>query len=446
MELTPKLTAKQKEALKVLMYTNGVNELLYGGAAGGGKSFIGCFWLIVSALKYPGTRWLMGRAKLDTLKSTTLKTFFEVAGKLGLKENVHYRYNQMNKMIKFYNQSEIVLKDLFSYPSDPEFDSLGSLEITGAFIDECNQISLKAKTIVATRIRFKLDEFNLEPKIIMTCNPARNWVYNEFYKKSLDGNLEEYKSFIPALNTDNEYITAHYVKQLNRADTVTKNRLLYGNWEYQDELSMFNYDSIMAIFIDSKQTKFLELPDKKNVFITIDVARLGKDKTCILVWDDMTVIDVIELSKMRLNLQKEIIDELKVKYQIKNKQLIFDTDGVGGGLADNFPGCLEIVNNSKALMDENYQNLKTQLYFKLADKINSGEITIYCNADIQLRLTQELQVLKREKADQDGKIHMTPKDSVKKQIGRSPDISDSMAFRMLLVVEPQATFSYLRVR
>lgn len=388
----------------------------------------------------------MGRSKLDTLKATTLKTFFEVAGKLGLTVGQHYTYNQMNKLIKFSNGSEVVLKDLFSYPSDPEFDSLGSLEITGAFIDECNQISQKAKTIVSTRIRYKLDEYNLLPKMIMSCNPARNWVYNDFYKKSLEGTLEEYKAFIPALNSDNEFITKHYVNQLNRADTVTKNRLLYGNWEYQDELAMFNYDCILDIFKDTTELTKRQPPINKDMVISIDVARLGKDKTCIMIWDGMDVIDIIELTKTRINEQKDIINELKEKYQLKNRQLVFDTDGVGGGLADSFPGCVEIVNNSRALMAENYQNLKTQLYYKLTEQINNNQITIYCNEDIKKRLTQELQVLKREDADQDGKIKMTNKDSVKKQIGRSPDISDAMAFRMHLIIEPQASFNYVRVK
>jgi hypothetical protein len=180
--------------------------------------------------------------------------------------------------------------------------------------------------------------------------------------------------------------------------------------------------------------------------ITIDVARLGKDKTCILVWDNLDVIEVIELSKTRINEQKDVINELKAKYNIKNKQLVFDTDGVGGGLADSFAGCIEIVNNSKALMGENYQNLKTQLYYKLAEQINSGAIVVYANDDIKQRLTQELQVLKRENADQDGRIQMTSKDSVKKQIGRSPDIADALAFRMYTLIQPAPSFSYVRVK
>lgn len=441
--INPVLTKKQKQALRLLFdYENGINEILYGGASGGGKSFVGCVWLIICALKYPESRWLMGRARLTTLKKTTLKTFFEVAKSLGLREDDHYKYNQINNEIKFYNGSEIILKDLFSYPNDPEFDSLGSLEIAGAFIDECNQISEKAKNIVMSRIRHKLDEFKISPKILMTCNPSRNWVYNEFYKKQLDGRLEAYKAFIPALNTDNEFISKIYITNLERQDEVTKNRLLYGNWDYENELALFKYDAILDMFEVAE-----EEPDSTEangrVVMSIDVARLGKDKTCIIVWDTLDIIEIKELTKLRLDEQKLVIDELMKKYSITNKELIFDTDGVGGGLADMYRGCVEIVNNSKPINDENYQNLKTQMYYKLAEQINGGFIKVYAVTPNQkLRIIQELQIIKREDADQDGKIKMTNKEQMKIQIGRSPDISDAMAFRMWFLLKKKGVSDF----
>ncbi len=429
--VSPTLIPKQKETLRLLFdYINGINEILYGGSAGGGKSHLGCLWLIVCCLKYPGSRYLMGRSKLTTLKKTTLKTFFEVCQKLSLKEGEHYKYNQINNEIIFINKSEIILKDLFSYPSDPDFDALGSLEITGAFIDECNQISEKAKNIVMSRIRFKLDEFNLSPKLLMTCNPSRNWTYNEFYKKSIDGRLEEYKRFIPALHNDNKYITKHYITSLMRQDEVTKKRLLYGNWDYEDELAIFKYDAILDMFETEVEEANADEPNGE-ITISIDVARLGKDKTCIIVWDEMDIIQIKELSKLKLNEQCIIIQDIMKTYNVDSDALIIDTDGVGGGLADMLPGATEIVNNSRPIDDENYQNLKTQLYYKLAEQINTGQIKIYnASDDVKLRLTQELQIIKREKADQDGKIKMTNKEQMKVQIGRSPDIADAMAFRM----------------
>lgn len=397
----------------------------------------------------------MGRSRLKTLKGTTLKSFFETCKRLNIKKDEHYTYNQSSGVITFWNGSEIVLQDLFSYPSDPFHNNLSGLEISGGFIDECNQVSEKIKDMVISRIRYKLDEYGIAPKLLMSCNPARNWVYNEYYKKNLDGVLENYKSFIPSLTSDNEFISQHYINNLQKMDPITRKRLLYGDWEYQDNLSMFEYDAILDMFQykvedDVEETIELDAYDKpipyvsdekkkKDIIISIDVARLGKDKTCILVWDGLDVIDVIELSKKKLDEQAALIQALMYTYGIGNDKLIIDTDGVGGGLADMLPGSKEIVNNSRALHDENYQNLKTQLYYKLAEQVNTGKIKFKIkNQDLQTRLTQELQVLKREGVEQDGKIKMTNKDSVKQQINRSPDVSDAMAFRMIYLLTPPA--------
>ncbi len=58
----------------------------------------------------------------------------------GLEAGKHYKYNGQMSQIELFNGSVILLKDLYAYPSDPNFDELGSLEITDAFIDEANQI------------------------------------------------------------------------------------------------------------------------------------------------------------------------------------------------------------------------------------------------------------------------------------------------------------------
>ena len=123
------LFAKQRQALGILNQPQ-ISELLYGGAAGGAKTFLGCYWQLNNRLQFPGTRGLIGRAKLKTLRMTTLKTLLEVADKMGLILGEDFTYSATEGLIKFSNGSEIVLKDLFLYPSDPEFVSLGGLEIT----------------------------------------------------------------------------------------------------------------------------------------------------------------------------------------------------------------------------------------------------------------------------------------------------------------------------
>ena len=115
-----RLLPKQENAIYYLK-DKATKEIIYGGAAGGGKSALGCLWLIENCQKYPNSRWLMGRSKLSTLKKTTLNTFFELSSLLGI--HGQYKFNGQSNTIVWNNGSEIILQDLFLYPSDPNFDA-----------------------------------------------------------------------------------------------------------------------------------------------------------------------------------------------------------------------------------------------------------------------------------------------------------------------------------
>lgn len=425
-----KLLIKQENALYYLK-DSVTEEILYGGAAGGGKSALGCLWLIEMCQQYPGSRWLMGRSKLKTLKETTLNTFFELSTKLKISNT--FTYNAQSNIIKFWNGSEIILKDLFLYPSDPDFDSLGSLEITGAFIDECNQIVYKAWQIVKSRIRYKLKEFGLIPKMLGTCNPAKNWVYTEFYKKNKEGDLEFFRKFIQALPADNPHLHPSYLQSLLRLDKNSKERLYDGNWEYDDDPNaLINYDSILNLFINT------HVIEGKDRYITADIARLGSDKAVIKVWYGFAVKELIEFDKSKTTDIQNAINALKVKHKVPNSSIIADEDGVGGGVVDNCK-IIGFTNNSKPLNNENYSNLKTQCYYKLAEKINDNGIFIDCELSQKQKesIIEELEYVKSYNVDKDGKAQILPKAEIKQLIGRSPDYSDALMMRMYFELKPK---------
>jgi len=419
-----KLLIKQEHAVYYLK-DNITKEILYGGAAGGGKSALGVLWLIEQCQTYPATRWLMGRSKLKTLKETTLNTFFELTS--NLKISTSYNYNSQTGVITWTNGSEILLKDLYSYPADPNFDSLGSLEITGAFIDECNQISFKAWQIVTSRIRYKLNEYNLTPKILGTCNPAKNWTYSKFYIPTAAGTITETRKFIQSLPTDNPNLPPSYLDSLLALDENSKQRLYYGNWEFDnDPARLIDFDKIQNIFTN-------DFVDAGDMYISADIARYGSDKMVILVWSGFRVIEIFTLDKSSITETAEAIKSLMNKHRVPLSNVIADEDGVGGGVVD-IVRCKGFVNNSKALKEENnnveYQNLKTQCYYKLAELIQSNKLFIDCsNADIQDTICKELEQVKRDKIDQDGKLRILPKEKVKELIGHSPDYSDALAMR-----------------
>ena len=427
MNIDAKFTKTQEQAIEYL-FDKQTTEVLFGGAAGGGKSWVGCAWLILMCIKYPKTRWLMGRSKLDSLKKTTLNTFFEVCETYGAKSGQHYNFNAGSNIITFYNKSEIMLKDLFLYPSDRNFDNLGSLELTGAFIDECNQITEKAKNIVASRLRYRLDEYNLIPKLLMTCNPAKNWVYTQYYRPSKDGTQKPYRKFIQSLVDDNKYISKHYKTQLETLDELSKQRLLFGNWEYDaSKDNLIDYDSILNIFTQ----KGIE----GQKYISCDVARFGSDTTVIMYWEGLHIKKIRTLLKSAIN---EVVDEVRLLQQdnqVPLRNIIIDEDGVGGGAKD-FLRCQGFVNNARALKGENYQNLKTQCYYKLADLINKGQLGIDCkNITEKNYIIEELEQVRMKDADKDNKLQMIPKDTIKSIIGRSPDYSDAMSMRMFYEID-----------
>lgn len=298
------LTVKQTKAFDYLTepeYSH-ISEVLYGGAAGGGKSMLGVLWIASQALAYAGTRWVIGRNSLKTLKETTLNSFFDVARKLG----IAYRYVE-NKGIFFPNGSEILLKDLAFYPSDPNYDELGSLEITGAFVDECNQITKKCWDILKSRIRYKLDEYGLTPKIMGSCNPARNWVYDEFYLPNKENRIEPYRAFVQALVDDNPHISKHYVENLDRLDEVSRERLRKGNWDYLDITDKWSFS-----FRPDKHVGSCTLNREETVYLSFDFNRNPIVCTIYQHYDDtihcLEVIDIDDSTIYRL------CDEIRERY------------------------------------------------------------------------------------------------------------------------------------
>lgn len=382
---------------------------------------------MTNCLRYPGTRWLMGRAVLKTLKETTLNSFFDVCSAHGLKAGEHYVYNGQNSQITI-GASTIILKDLATYPSDPNFDDLGSLEITGGFIDEANQVSAKAKAIVGSRMRYKLDEFGLIPKLLMTCNPAKNWVYSEFYDSHKRGELPKGKAFVQALVTDNPNISPHYIEKLRGLSGADRERLLIGNWDYDDDPSiLMDWDAINDLFTND------HVP-RGNKYLTCDVARYGSDKTVVMLWAGLRVLQIYVYSGQATNATASAIESTAKMEGVPRSRIIIDDDGIGGGVVDLLPGCIAFRGGAKPIPvrgeDQNYANLKAQCSYELAQRVNAREVCIEAT-EHRDAISHELSWVRRDRMDHDGKLRILPKEKVKEGLGRSPDFGDNLMMRMV---------------
>lgn len=450
-----------KQGLAMQYLLDEVNtDICYGGGAGGSKSYTLCAWLIAMCLKYPGTRWLMGRSKLKALTETTLVTFFDVCQQWHLEVGVHYLYNSKSNVITFgkdYGGSVILLKDLFSYPSDPEFDSLGSLEITGAGIDEASQISSKAREIIRSRIRYKLDNFcprcarvrtvdldenkkwkcecghytgGLIPKMLLTCNPTKNWIYTDFYRPWKEGKLPPNRKFIQVLAKDNKYTQASYLENLEGLTGSNRQRLLEGSWEFDsDTWSLIDFDAIADIYSN-------DVPEGERI-ITADIARQGRDKTVVCVWSGLNLIKIYSLDKNTIPESAQLIKDAQRNHGVHNHNVYLDIDGVGSGTFDMLDDVNGVVNNSPPIYvdseKENFGNLKSQMYWYLAHYVNNRKICIK-TTEFQQQIMEELEWVRQKDADMDSKFYVIPKQEIRENIGHSPDLLDCLAYRMLHIL------------
>lgn len=450
MEVEFRPTIKQYEALRYL-YDDHTEELLFGGGAGGGKSVIGCFWLISNCLKYPEVRYLLGRAVLKNLKATTVKTLFRLMGnthsihnevRFNLKKDRDYKYNKIDGEIIFSNGSEIVLKDLKLEPSDTEFDTLGSLEITGAFIDEVSEIPHKAKEVILSRCRHLTQEYGLIAKVLYCTNPSKNWSYLEFYRPWRDNKLIETRIFIQALVTDNPYSDPNYIKTLKRRDEKTRERLLNGNWEYDDDPSVLcDYDKILDMFTN-------DFVPEGDMYISSDLAMKGRDLFIILTWSGLRC--KVSMVKALSN-GKDI--EMSLKRTAKNEKVprsnvVADSDGMGNYLESYMEGIREFKGGNSAKNPEVYANMRSECFFKLAEYINKGKIYIDCeDSEIKERIIAECEQIKAVDVHNDEKKkRIIPKESkpgsscqsMKGNLGgSSPDYIDCLMMRMLFEINPQ---------
>lgn len=434
-EVSGKKHAKQETALYILT-DNETEEFGYGGAAGGSKSWTGCAWVAFMCKAFPDTRWFIGREELKRLRESTLQTFFKICKAYGITD---FKYNGQDHFIQFENGSRIDLLDLKYLPGDPLYERYGSTEYTGGWIEEGGEVHFGAYDTLKTRIgRHNNDKYGILGKLFVTLNPKKNWCHQVFWKPFKAGLLPKAIKFLQSLVTDNPYIETGYQDKLDAIkDKVRKQRLRYGNFDYDDDdKALMDYDRICDLFSNS----FVE-PGRKC--ITADVARFGRDKSVIVVWSGFRVDKIFTLEHKKVTEVAEFINQQRQLFEIALSDIVVDDDGVGGGVVDIL-GCKGFVNNGsplpnpKQLNKENYSNLKSQCCYMLAEDVNEKKIFINCK-DMELveKITEELEQIKKKDQDSEKKLQVVSKDEIKEAIGRSPDYADAIMMREYFELAPR---------
>lgn len=425
------LHPKQTEAFKYLR-TKGIHTIVYGGGVGGGKSYLGCFFILWAAITYPGTRWLIGRKQLSDLRISTVITLKKVAKDLGILDKLMTGWNQSTNTIKIsideQEESEIILKQLDVKEGDEEFISLGGVDLSGCLIDECGEISITAYRTIMQRLRHRLPPFG--PKCLLVTNPTKNWVYDDIYLAWESGHLPDSIKYVPALPKDNPKLPDEAKALLTieiLGPQLYASRVL-GDWH----ATTTDFDLVTDADVHDCFEWTTDGIDAKEPFVSWDPAYLGKDRSCVCLWRGM-ILDRVWIWKQRDPLEqiadvKRIISENRVP--IRNVVI----DGTSSAtLIAHFKGAVDFRANNRALNGEPFASLKDQCYFRLAQAIKEKTIR-FKTPEIRKDFAQELIAHKVYRADSDRPASVLKKPIVSRMLRRSPDISDAISFRMYFLL------------
>lgn len=447
MDLENKLkftTKNQKQVDAINKWNDDVTEqILYGGAKGGGKSFLGISIIFAQALIYPETHFFIARKELNDLRKFTIPTIHEVFGKWDLKLDDWAKFNGQDNYYTLYNGSKVYLIACKSEPSDPLFERFGSMQMTQGMIEEAGEVEESAKENLWLSIgRWKNDVYGLKKKLLLTANPKKGWLKRQFVDPFFEKTLEITKAFIQAFAHDNKHLPQGYEQTLSDIkDPVARARLFEGRWDYDETKdSLITFDNLCDCFSNT-------IIKDGNKYMTVDVARLGVDSTVIGFWNGLELYKLEQFDKQATNITVQKIKDYASIEQIPYSHIIIDEDGIGGGVVDNLFGVKGFVANSTPLPTTtdiktreskiqhqfvpktNFANLKSQCGWKLAELINEHKISFRV-PEYRDKLTEELTALLRDKeVDGEAKKRLVPKDEVKKVIGRSPDVGDIIIFR-----------------
>jgi hypothetical protein len=439
---------RQKEVCHLWAEDKTVTDIVYGGSKGSGKSYLGVSLIFGDAFLHSGTAYFIARKSLTNIRKFTIPSIHEVFEHWGIKPE-QWKYNGQDNYYELNNGSRVYLLDAKYLPSDPEYYRFGSMQMTRGWIEEAGEFEEAAKNNLAASIgRWKNDVYNLTPKLLQTCNPSKNYLYREYYLSQKNGTIDIWKRFVQALPQDNKRLPEGYLENLERSlNPNERERLLKGNWEIDTDASaLIDYNKI----IDTFNNTHVEGGRK---CITADMARLGGDKIVIVEWDGFRG-HVRFYQKQDLATTASLLEAGRSRLGIGKSDILVDEDGLGGGVVD-FYGCKGFVNNASPLpspshpqrdvrgkiQPENYDNMKSQCYYKLAERVNANGIYLTYDDDrVKQWVIQELEQVKQKKLDSDMKKGVIPKDQVKELIGRSPDFSDALMMREAFELMPKFVF------
>jgi len=222
---------KQMEFLNAV-FSKDKRVILFGGAIRGGKTYAGLGAVLLLCKFYPGSVWAVVRDTLPTLKRNTIPSFLKICPQGFIKS-----YNQERQLVECINGSKILFFPE-NFDDDKDLNRWKGLEVNGFLLEEVNELQLVSFYKAIERAGSYIPPKNLKkpkPLVMMTCNPAHNWVKELIYDRYENGTLPDSWIYIPSKITDNPFVMADeaYVESLKELPTYQYKVYVEGDWNIQ---------------------------------------------------------------------------------------------------------------------------------------------------------------------------------------------------------------------
>lgn len=231
-------TPTKKQAL---FHQSSADEVLYGGAAGGGKSRAIVMEAAIDALEHSGVDSYLFRRSYPELESTLIAEAIRCIPK------ELYTYSKTSHDLKFQNGSTLHFR--FCRSLDDALKYQGC-EMHRLYIDELTHFTSEVYDYLKTRVRVP-KKLGIKPKIRLTTNPGgvgHGWVKSMFIDGKVPFEIHSIRvkseilgeervvtrQYIPAYATDNPHLSSDYIIELEQKPPALRKALLLGDWNIFD--------------------------------------------------------------------------------------------------------------------------------------------------------------------------------------------------------------------
>ena len=258
MRLNLTVTKKQREFIDATE-----SEVLFGGAAGGGKSYGQMLDAMLFALRYPGSRQLVLRRTFAELEKSLIRT------SLATFPRELYSFNSSNHTGKWKNGSTV---DFGYCATEADVYQYQSAEYDVVRFDELTHFTEAQYLYLISRVRGA----NSYPKQVKSStNPGgvgHNWVKARFvdaapHGEGFTGSDGMSRIFIPSYLYDNKFLSEgdpDYERRLLALPEREKKALLYGDWNIFEGQYFSEFDARLHVC-----TPF-EIPREWRKWRTVD--------------------------------------------------------------------------------------------------------------------------------------------------------------------------------